>query len=77
MGRPSYTELANAQVSDSRTAVISKGEQGYTIAQKIVVPEGPRMLNVFMKGAIHVDNLEGIQRLRDALNLVLQSESRK
>ena len=63
-----YNELASAEITDSRNIVISEcSKGGFTIAQQLKV-EGTR---VFMKGAFHVNDLEGLYNLRNAINLVI------
>ena len=78
MGKSSFTELANAPLSKKRQAVISRLDDGsYTIGQRLEVSEGDKKLNVFLKGALHAENLEGLQNLRDALNVVLKIEQKR
>lgn len=63
-----YNELASAEITDSRSIVISEcSKGGFTIAQQLKV-EGTR---VFMKGAFHINDLEGLYNLRNAINLVI------
>lgn len=63
-----YNELASAEVTDSRSIVISEcSKGGFTIAQQLKV-EGTK---VFMKGAFHINDLEGLYKLRNAINLVI------
>lgn len=63
-----YNELASAEITDSRNIVISEcSKGGFTIAQQLKV-EGTR---VFMKGAFHINDLEGLYNLRNAINLVI------
>lgn len=71
-----YTELAKAKIQEKRNIVISLcSKGGFTIAQQLEVEEGTRTTGVFFKGAFHVDSLEGIENLRDALNVVLSEAS--
>ena len=63
-----YNELTSAEITDSRNIVISEcSKGGFTIAQQLKV-EGTR---VFMKGAFHINDLEGLYNLRNAINLVI------
>lgn len=60
-----YTELSNAEITENRNIVISEcSKGGFTVAQQLKA-DGTK---VFMKGALHIDNLEGLYNLRDALN---------
>lgn len=70
-----FTELSKAKIQDKRNLVISKNGSGtYTLGQQIVVQEGKKQTLIFLKGAIHVDSLEGLYNLRDALNEAIQKE---
>lgn len=74
--RVEYNQLSTANIQDKRDLVISEcSKGGYTIAQRIGVDEGKKTTYVYMKGAIHVDSIDGIQNLRDALNVVLNNYS--
>lgn len=68
-----YSEISKAKISDTRNAVISDcSKGGYTIAQQLIVEENDKSTTVFMKGAFHVDNIQGLYELRDALNLAIE-----
>lgn len=70
-----YNEIAKAKVTESRNVVISScSKGGYTIAQQLVAKEGDgdKITTVFMKGALHVDDIHGLYNLRDAINLAIQ-----
>lgn len=68
-----YSELSKAKISDSRNAVISNcSEGGFTIAQQLEAIEGDRVTSVFMKGAFHVDDINGLYNFRDAINLAIK-----
>jgi hypothetical protein len=71
----SFSELANAKLSKNRTAVISENISygGITIAQKIEIEEGPKSFPVFIKGALHLDNLENLYNLREAITEAIES----
>lgn len=73
-GRIEYKEIAKAKVSDARNIVISEcSKGGFTIAQQLEAKEGDKTTTVFMKNAFHVDEVDGLRNLRDALNAVLYS----
>ena len=68
---PDFKELAKAKIQESRNIVISKlgGSDSFTLAQQVVVNEGNgKVTSMFMKGAIHVDGLEALYGLRNALS---------
>ena len=74
-----YTELAKAKVSDSRNVIISScSKGGFTIAQQLEAKESDKITSVFMKGAFHVEDIQGLYNLRDSLNLAIaKAESEK
>lgn len=77
MAKTNFVEIANATISKKRQAVISRLDDGsYTIGQKLEVTEGDKTTGVFLKGALHAENLLAIQNLRDALNVVLEKEQK-
>jgi hypothetical protein len=75
MARSTFTELANATLSNKRQAVISRlDDNSYTIGQRVEINDNGNVMNVFLKGALHAENLDALQNLRDALNVVLDKE---
>lgn len=67
-----YVELAKAKIKEQRNIVISEcSKGGFTIAQQLEVKEGNRVTSVFMKGALHVDSIEGLHNMRDTLNVAI------
>lgn len=69
-----YTELSNAEITENRNIVISEcSKGGFTVAQQLKA-EGAK---VFMKGALHIDNLEGLYNLRNALNVAIDKVAEK
>lgn len=77
--RSIFTELAKAKIQDKRNLVVSKNTDGtFTLGQQIVVQEGRKQTAIFLKGAIQIENLEGLYNLRDALNeAILHMEDEK
>ena len=69
-----YTELSNAEITENRNIVISEcSKGGFTVAQQLKA-DGTK---VFMKGALHIDNLEGLYNLRNALNIAIDMVAEK
>jgi hypothetical protein len=73
-----YTELAVAnKIQEDMNVIISKYKSGgYTLAQQVVLERGGRRLSLFIKGAMHIDSLEGLYALRDALNEAINQEEK-
>lgn len=68
-----YNELSRAKVSDSRNIVISScSKGGFTIAQQLQAKEADKTTSVFMKGAFHVEDVNGLYNLRDAVNVAIK-----
>lgn len=73
-----YEELARAKVQPNRSLVISEcSKNGFTIAQQLEIKEGNHTMNVFLKGALHIDDIHGLYNLRDALNVAIQKIDEK
>lgn len=76
MSKENFVEIANASISPQRQAVISRFEDGsFTIGQRVKITEGNKTMSVFLKGAIHIDGIDSLQNLRDALNVALSNFS--
>ena len=70
--RVEYKELSRAKVTDSRNIVVSNcSKGGFTIAQQLEAKESDKITSVFMKGAFHVEDTQGLYNLRDSLNLAI------
>lgn len=68
-----YNELSRAKVTDSRNIVISNcSKGGFTVAQQLVAKENDKTTSVFLKGAFHIDDVEGLYNLRDAINVAIK-----
>lgn len=69
----SYNELSRAKVQDKRSIVISEcSKGGYTVAQQLEVEEGNKTTSVYLKGAFHIESIEGLYELRDAINMAIE-----
>ena len=69
-----YTELSKAEITEYREIVISEcSKGGFTVAQQLKA-DGTK---VFMKGALHIDNLDGLYNLRNALNVAIDMVAEK
>lgn len=70
-----YTEIAKAEVTATRNVVISScSKGGFTIAQQLVAKEDSgKDTTVYLKGAFHVDSVDGLYNLRDAINAAIHA----
>lgn len=74
MGKIEYEVLSSANIQPKRSVVISScSNGGFTLAQKVEVEEGNKKYGIFLKNAIHVDNIDGLYNLRDALNYAIST----
>lgn len=71
--RIEYSEISRAEVTNSRNVVISScSKGGFTIAQQLKAQENDKTTAVFLKGAFHIDDLQGLYNIRDAINLAIK-----
>ena len=78
-GKPVYVELSKAQISPMKNLVVSScSKGGFTIAQQIEVDneDDGTGINVFLKGAFHVSNLERLKDVRDAIDAAIDIASK-
>lgn len=69
-----YTEISKAKITDSRAIIISEcSKGGYTLAQRMdVLEDNGKRTQVYLKGASHINDLQGLYNLRDAVNLAIK-----
>lgn len=73
-----YNELSSASISDKRSIVISEcSAGGFTLAQQMIVEEGNIKTKLFLKNAIHIDGINNLYELRDALNMAIDKIEKK
>lgn len=74
-----YKELSRAKVSDSRNVIISScSKGGFTMAQQLEAKEGDdKVISVFMKGAFHLEDIESLYNVRDAINIAIKLSEEK
>lgn len=70
-----YKEIARAKISETRNIVISEcSKGGFTIAQQLEVSETKgKTTTVFMKGALHIDDINGLQNFLNAIQEVIDN----
>lgn len=68
-----YTRLSSALIQSNKNLIISEcSKGGYTLAQQLAfVEEDGKKQNIYLKGAIHIGNVEGLRNLRDAINVAI------
>ena len=68
-----YTEISSASVTEKRKIVISTcSKGGFTVAQRLdTEEENNKTTSLYLKGAFHINDIEGLYNLRDAINLAI------
>ena len=73
MSKVTYNEIGSAEISKNRSLVISEcSEGGFTLGQKLTVEEGNQKISVFFKGAIHIDDYDGLLHIKDAIDKAIK-----
>lgn len=69
-----YSEISRAKITEARSIVISEcSKGGFTIAQRMeMLDDDGKKAQVFLKGASHINDLQGLYNLRDAINLAIK-----
>lgn len=68
-----YSELAKACIGSNKNLIISqciidgKGK-GFTMSQQMEVKDGDTKVKLFLKGGIHIESLNDLYNIRDAIN---------
>lgn len=71
-----YQEIARGRISEKRCIVVSRrSDGGITVAQQLESHEGDHVTSVFLKGAFHVDGIDGLQEIRDVMNMAIKGLS--
>ncbi len=68
-----YTEISSASVTEKRKIVISTcSKGGFTVAQRLdTEEENNKTTSLYLKGAFHINDIDGLYNLRDAINLAI------
>lgn len=75
--KTTYEMISKAPVSLMKNLVISYCSRGgFTLAQQMVARDGNHEVAVFLKGAVHINDIEGLERVRDMFSVAID-EARK
>ena len=67
-----YSEISSASVTEKRKIVISTcNKGGFTVAQRMDTEEDGKITSLYLKGAFHINDIDGLYNLRDAINLAI------
>lgn len=66
--------ISVADFGDNKSVCISKSEKGITIAQRMRVKqeESNKSIDMFLKGAFHIDSVSQLCLFRDAINIAIE-----
>lgn len=68
-----YKEIASGKINENKSIVISEcSKGGYTLGQKLTMNDNGKKVDVFLKGAIHLDSVQSLINIRDAFNETLE-----
>lgn len=69
-----YSEISRAKITEARSIIISEcSKGGFTMAQRMeVLEDDGKRTQVYLKGATHINDLQGLYNLRDAINLAIK-----
>lgn len=71
--KPEYYELSKGKISKNKNIVVSVcSKGGFTIAQQLEVSDQNATVAVFLKGALHVNDLSGLENMRDAFTEAIE-----
>lgn len=73
MDKITYKEIASGKISENKSIVISEcSKGGFTLAQKLTASDNGKNVDVFLKGAMHIDNIDSLVNVRNAFNEALE-----
>lgn len=68
-----YNEITKAKIAIGRNVVISEcSKGGYTIAQQVEAENDGKKMKIFLKGAFHIDDVDGFYEMRNAINYAIE-----
>ena len=68
-----YKEISSGKINENKSIVISEcSKGGYTLGQKLTMNDNGKKVDVFLKGAIHLDNVDSLVNIRNAFNETLE-----
>lgn len=68
-----YIEVSRGSITDNRCLVVSKfSDSSYTIGQTLEVEENNKLTSVFMKGAIHINDLDGLYKVKQIIDNAIE-----
>lgn len=68
-----YKEIASGKINENKSIVISEcSKGGFTLGQKLIMNDNGKKVEVFLKGAIHLDDVQSLVNIRNAFNETLE-----
>jgi hypothetical protein len=73
MEKVTYKEIASGSIGENKSLVISECSRGgFTLGQKLTVNDGGKNIDIFLKGAIHIDSIESLENICRAFEKALE-----
>ena len=73
MEKVTYNPICEIKLNENKYMVISDcSKGGYTIGQKVTVKDGSNSIDMFMKGAIHINDIDTMKDLRDKIDHIIE-----
>ena len=73
MEKITYKEIASGLIGENKSLVISEcSKGGYTLGQKLTVNDNGKNIDIFLKGAIHIDSFESLENVCRAFEKALE-----
>lgn len=70
--------LSTVKIEENKNLVISQSNKGITIAQQLAVKEQSGYVNkVYLKGSLHLSNVDSLIDLRNAINLAIEKVTKE
>lgn len=75
MEKITYKEIASGSIGQNKSLVISEcSKGGFTLGQKLTVNDNGKSMDIFLKGAIHIDSFESLENVRKAFEKAVQMQ---
>lgn len=74
MSKLKFNEISKNECKKNRNIVVSealnnKGDKvGYSVSEQMIVHEGEKTTNVFLKNGLGIFDLDGLKKLRDVVD---------
>ena len=72
MEKATYKQISQVKINDNKYMVISEcSKGGFTLGQKVIVKDAENTIEMFLKGAIHINSIDTLGEIRDAIDEII------